>query len=182
MVRRRLPLTVFRNIAVEPSGPRRGRVDVKAAGMLHLVGAARVVALEQGIAATGTIDRFQAAAAAGLYGEAEAREIIDAYQHLLRLRLVHQLEQAARGEPVDNHVDPARLSRADALLFRDALRTVARVQAGLAERFATDLVGRAGWPPSSAGESCASPGPPPGSPRASSRSTSRRRGSTRGRT
>ncbi len=141
VVRRRLPLTVFRNIAVEPSGPRRGRVDVKAAGMLHLVGAARVVALEQGIAATGTIDRFQAAAAAGLYGEAEAQEIIDAYQHLLRLRLVHQLEQAARGEPVDNHVDPARLSRADALLFRDALRTVARVQAGLAERFATDLVG-----------------------------------------
>jgi hypothetical protein len=40
----------------------------------------------------------------------------------------------------DNFVDPRTLYHADALLFRDALKTVTRVQAGIRERFATDLV------------------------------------------
>jgi signal-transduction protein with cAMP-binding, CBS, and nucleotidyltransferase domain len=59
----------------------------------------------------------------------------------MRLRLVHQLERLAAGAPADNDVVYQRLSRADALLFRDALRTVERVQAGIRERFATDLLG-----------------------------------------
>jgi hypothetical protein len=40
----------------------------------------------------------------------------------------------------DNYITPARLSRADALLMRDAMKTVARVQAEVRERFATDFV------------------------------------------
>jgi signal-transduction protein with cAMP-binding, CBS, and nucleotidyltransferase domain len=57
----------------------------------------------------------------------------------VRLRLVHQLGRLEHGQPADNHLDPERLSHADALLFRDALKTVARVQAGIRERFATDF-------------------------------------------
>ncbi len=68
------------------------------------------------------------------------REITDAYQLLMRIRLVHQLRQAAAGQPVDNHVNPAELSHAEAVLLRDALKTVARVQADVRERFATDFV------------------------------------------
>jgi signal-transduction protein with cAMP-binding, CBS, and nucleotidyltransferase domain len=59
----------------------------------------------------------------------------------MRLRLVHQLERLAAGEPADNRVRLAGLSRADALLLRDALAVVERVQAGLRVRFATDGLG-----------------------------------------
>ena len=76
----------------------------------------------------------------GVFTDAEARDITDAYQHLMRLRLVHQLEQLSRGEAPDNYITPNRLSRADALLMRDAMKTVSRVQAEVRERFATDLV------------------------------------------
>ncbi len=141
VVTRRVPLTMFGNIATTGRGPRRGTVDLKAAGSLQLVGAGRVAALELGLAEMNTVDRFRAAAARGLYTEAEAREITDAYQHLMRLRLVHQLTRIEGGVPPDNHVDPLRLSHADGLLFRDALKTVERVQAGLRTRFATDLLG-----------------------------------------
>jgi signal-transduction protein with cAMP-binding, CBS, and nucleotidyltransferase domain len=58
----------------------------------------------------------------------------------MRLRLVHQLDCLARGEPPDNYITPSRLSRADAVLMRDAFRTVASVQAEIRERFATDFV------------------------------------------
>jgi CBS domain-containing protein len=136
VVSRGLPFTFFGNVAVERRGPRLGAVDLKAAGSLQLTGAGRLHALELGSAETNTVDRFRAAGAHGLYTAAETQEITDAYQHLLRLRLVHQLNQLARGESPDNYVTPARLSRADGLLLRDALATVDRVQAGLRDRFA----------------------------------------------
>lgn len=136
---RPLPVTLFGGVAVERSGVHRGAVDLKGAGSLQLVGAGRLHALELGVAETNTVARFRAAGAAGLYGEGETTEIIDAYEHLLHLRLVHQLGQLAAGEPPDNHVDPERLSRRDALLLRDAFKTIGRVQAGLRDRFGSDF-------------------------------------------
>lgn len=135
VVARRPPLTLFGRVAT-----RGGRVDVKAAAM-PFVGAARVDALELGLSEVNTVDRVRAAGARGLYGAAETREIADAYQHVLRLRLVHQLAQLDQGLMPDNRVDASRLSRADDLLLRDALRTVRRVQGGLRERYRTDLLG-----------------------------------------
>jgi CBS domain-containing protein len=138
---RRLPVTLLGNVAVKRSGPRRGTVDLKGAGMLQIVGAGRLHALELGLRAVNTVDRFRAAGAQGVYREEEVREITDAFQHLMRLRLLHQLERIEQGEAPDNDVDPRRLSHADRLLLREALRTVSRVQAGIRERFATDVMG-----------------------------------------
>jgi CBS domain-containing protein len=137
---RRVPVTIFGNVAVLRRGARRGRVDVKAAGSMQLAGAGRVHALELGVDTTNTIDRFREAGRREIYQDSQVREITDAYQHLMRLRLVHQLGQLVRGEAPDNFVDPRTLSHADGLLFRDALKTVKGVQASIRERFATDLV------------------------------------------
>jgi CBS domain-containing protein len=140
VVTRKLPVTMFGNIAVQRSGPNRGAVDVKGAGGLQLVGAGRLYGLALSLGETNTIDRFRAAGRRGLFKDAETREITDAFQHLMRLRLVHQLEQIARREAPDNYIAPGLLSRADALLLRDAMKTVTRVQAEVRERFATDFV------------------------------------------
>jgi CBS domain-containing protein len=135
-----VPRTLLGGIAVARRGPRRGTVDVKGAGVAQLVGAARVDALDLGLADTNTVDRIRGAGAHGRYSDADAREITDAYQHLLRLRLGHQLARIEAGALPDNFVDPSALSHADRLLFREALATVTRVQAGLRQRFATDFV------------------------------------------
>jgi CBS domain-containing protein len=140
VVARRVPLTLFGNVAVHRSGPHRGAVDLKGAGSLQLVGAGRVYGLLLGLRETNTIDRIRAAAERGIFSGTETREIADAYQHLTRLRLLHQLENLARGETPDNYIAPGRLSRADALLMREAMKTIARVQDGVRERFATDFV------------------------------------------
>ncbi len=142
VVERRVPLTFLGHIATQRAGPHRGAVDLKGAGAMQLVGAARVHALELGFHDTNTIDRFRAAQERGLYTPEEGREIIDAAQHLMRLRLVHQLDQHARGESADNFVTPAQLSHADSVLLREALRTVGHVQAKLRERYATDFAPR----------------------------------------
>ena len=140
VVERRLPTSFFGGVAVERSGAHRGAVDIKGAGCIQLVGAARVHALELGLAETNTVARFTAAGARGVYASDEVVEIRDAYEHLLRLRLARQLDQLAAGEVPDNYVDPERLSHRDQMLLRDALKTVGRVQHRLRERYATDFI------------------------------------------
>lgn len=142
VVERRVALTLFGGIGTHRRGPHRGALDLKGGGALQLVGAARVHALELGLSETNTIDRFRAAQARGLYTPSEVGEIVDAAQHLMRLRLLHQLDQHARSEVADNFVAPAQLSHADRVLLREALRTVGHVQAKMRQRFATDFVPR----------------------------------------
>lgn len=140
VVSRPLPLTIFGNVRVPRDGTHPGAVDVKGGGNLQLVGAARLLALQLGLGETNTVDRFRAAGAAGALGALDVGEITDAFQHLMRLRLRHQLEQLERGAVPDNLVAPDALSHADALLFRDALQTVRKVQTAVRERFATDFL------------------------------------------
>jgi CBS domain-containing protein len=135
-----LPVGLFGRLVVEREGPRRGSVDLKQGGSRQLVGVGRVHALAQGLEETNTVDRLRASAAGGVHTESEIRDVIGAYQHLLRLRLVHQLDQLERGEEVDNHVRVDRLPRADALLLRDALRIVAEVQKRVRQHYGTDLL------------------------------------------
>jgi CBS domain-containing protein len=141
VVDRRLPVGLFGGVRVARRGPHRGAVDLKGAGGLQLVGAARIHALELGLAETGTAERFLAAGDRGIYAPADARQIVDAFEDLLRLRLEHQLACVSAGRPPDNYVQLDRLSRRDDLLLREALRTAGRVQARLRERFATDFAG-----------------------------------------
>jgi CBS domain-containing protein len=136
-----LPIGLFGRLLVERQDPGGRTVDLKMGGTRQLVGAARVYALALGIGETNTVDRLRAAAGAGFHAEAEVRDIVGAYQHLLRLRLVHQLDQLDRGEPPDNRVRVDELSRADGLLLRDALRVVADVKRSLKDRYGTDLIG-----------------------------------------
>jgi CBS domain-containing protein len=140
VVSRRVPRTMFGNVAVHRSGPQRGRVDIKGAGALQLVGTGRLHTLELGLPETNTVDRFRAAGQHGVYSEAETREITDTCQHLMRLRLLHQLEQIEASETPDNFIDPDRLSHTDRLLLREALKTVGWVQQRIRYRFATDFV------------------------------------------
>jgi CBS domain-containing protein len=141
VVERPVPLTVLGRVATERRGPRRGTVDLKSAGGLHLVGAGRVHALDLGLDATGTAARLGAAAAASLLPADVAGAAGEAHEHLLRLRLRHQLAQAAEGAALDNRVAPAELSRHEAVLLREALRTVGEVQEHLRDRYRTDLLG-----------------------------------------
>jgi CBS domain-containing protein len=138
VVDRRLPVGLLGGIRTPRSGPHRGALDLKGAGGIQLVGAGRVHALELGLANTGTAARFRGAGDRGLYPLAEVTEIVDAYEDLLRLRLVHQLASLRAGRPPDNHVPLSGLSHRDGVLLRECLRTVARVQGALRERFATD--------------------------------------------
>jgi CBS domain-containing protein len=130
-----VPFTLWGRIAVERRGPQAGTLDVKRTGTQQFVGAGRVHALEFGLAEMNTIDRIRAAGQRGVYTEDEVLEIVDAYQFLMRLRLAHQLALIEQGVPPDNRIDPKRLSRTDAVLLREALRTVEHLKTRVSRRY-----------------------------------------------
>ncbi len=140
VVERPVSLTMLGRLAVARRGPHAGTVDVKGGGVMQLVGAARLLALELGLTEHNTFDRVRAAAGRKVWTDSEARDIVDAGETLMRLRLVHQMEQLGRGEPSDNRLAVARLPRADQVLLRDALRTIAGMQQTVRGRFPEGVV------------------------------------------
>jgi CBS domain-containing protein len=130
----RPPIGLFGRLRVE------GSVDVKRAGIAAIVLLARLYALAAGSPARSTALRLAAAADAGWISRPRAATLTEAYRFLTGLRLRHQIEQAGRGEPADNMVPLAALTRSEQQQLREVLRAVRDLQGMTAVRFATDTV------------------------------------------
>jgi len=138
---RQVPLGLFGGFAVERSGVHKGTLDLKARGIFPTTQAIRVCALSVGLRETNTMDRLAGLAAAGLYSEAEAKEVRDAHGTISRIRLSHQLARLDAGLPADNFLDPRTLGKVDRMLLKEAFKAVAWLQRDVQDRFRTALVG-----------------------------------------
>jgi CBS domain-containing protein len=136
-VQRTPPLGLFGRFVVERSGVNAGTLDLKARGVFPMTQAMRVYALSLGVPETNTVDRLYAIGRRGVLTSAQVSEARDAYEVLLRLRLMHQIARVEAGVPPDNLVDPRTFSKVDRLLLREAFRTLAWIQSMLADRFQT---------------------------------------------
>jgi CBS domain-containing protein len=136
------PLGFFGGFAVERTGPHKDRLDLKAAAVFPVTHAMRVYALSLGVRHTNTLDRLGAIGERGLLAGSEVRELQDAYRLVARLRLTHQLARLDAGLVADNFIRPRALGKTDRLLLKEAFKTIAWLERGVAERFQTGLVGR----------------------------------------
>jgi CBS domain-containing protein len=127
----KLPTGRRGNIAVEDSGEHSGTFDIKHGGLLPVTDIARFAALKAGANVTATIERLRAASELGAIKPADARTLEEAYDLFSTLRLEHQIQQLARGDEPDDHVDPNELSELARRYLRDAFHEVAAVQKSL---------------------------------------------------
>jgi CBS domain-containing protein len=131
----RPPLGLFGRLRAKDSP-----MDVKRVGTAPIVLLARLYALAAGSTARTTVQRLEAAAAAGTLSRTAAGNLVDGYRFLTGLRLRHQVEQVDDGRPADNWVHLDNLTVDDRRRLRDALRVANNVQEDTAVRFATHLV------------------------------------------
>jgi CBS domain-containing protein len=109
-------------------------VDLKLHGTMIYVDAARLFALAQGVAATGTRARFEAAAPAMGVPAREAGAWSDGFEVLQLMRLQIQLERgnnavAADADPGNpNLLDVSQLNDLDRRLLKESLRVARRLQ------------------------------------------------------
>jgi CBS domain-containing protein len=124
----RPPTGFLRGLVVEHTGERRGRLDLKHGGVVPIVDLARWAAMSAGVTSTSTAERLRAARDAGTLPRADAESLLDAFELIVGLRVEHQIEQIGRGEPPDDHIDPAELSPLTRSYLKESFRAIASAQ------------------------------------------------------
>lgn len=135
----RPPLSFFRNFIVEKDGEHKNRLDIKKRGIAPLVDFARVMALKCGIRETNTQSRLELLHEAGHIPPDIYTGARDAYEFLLQLRLVHQLESVEGGESPNNHIDPRKLSELEKKTLKEAFALIGNVQSFLKDLFRLNI-------------------------------------------
>lgn len=113
-------------------------IDLKKYGSRLFVDLARVLALAEGVAATGTVPRLREVARSLHFPEDEISGLIDAFYVVQRLRLRHQNGLAGQDPASENRIAPEALNEIDRHLLREALRQAKRLQERVRLRWQLD--------------------------------------------
>lgn len=105
-----------------------GTLDVKRGAILPLVNLVRYHALAARVTISPTLDRIEAAAAAGGLERADADALREAFEVITRVRFEHHAQLISAGRPADNLVDPGALAPIARTDLREALQAVKRAQ------------------------------------------------------
>ena len=133
-------LGLFGRLRVEKAaGPNRGRLNLKHAGTLPLVSAARLLALRAGISAVSTLRRLDALRDANVVDADTHEYLTSAYHHICHLILRQQLTDFQNGHPVGNFVSPKSLSRRERSLLVEGLRSIQSFKDFVRSEFTGDV-------------------------------------------
>jgi CBS domain-containing protein len=135
-LRHRPPRGFLRQLRGEP----RGRIDLKAHGTAPIVDLARLLALEAGSPETATVARLRAAAECGVAGRAAA-DLAAAFEYLQQVRLRHQADRLAAGDPPDDVLALAELTGLQRRWLKDAMHLLHTCQESVRITFRTDQIG-----------------------------------------
>ncbi len=152
----RPPLGFLRQFVLHKGGEHKNKLNLKLSGLTPIVDAARVMALDQGVEATGararlheesprglvtnTLDRLEEVARRGLLKPEMAADLREAFSFITILRITHHLEARARGEVPDNFVDPAVLNSLQRKMLKESFGVITKLQELLEHRYQTWLV------------------------------------------
>jgi CBS domain-containing protein len=110
--------------------------DVRESGIVPIVNAARVLALElRYLESTNTFDRLRHAAAALPELAKAIEQALESYQYLVDFRLESQLRAVEAGDPPVNQIDAASLNRLQQRLLRNVFGKASHLLDALAKRY-----------------------------------------------
>jgi predicted metal-dependent phosphoesterase TrpH/PAS domain-containing protein len=128
------PRRLFGTIMTAGGKEHAGLFDLKAATM-PIIGFARLYALQHGIQDTSTLERLEALTRLGVLLDSQRREILAAYEALLRLRLWNQSMAIERDQQPDNWLDPGRLGHIEEAVLRECFDEIDALQTRIQRDF-----------------------------------------------
>jgi CBS domain-containing protein len=129
------PLSFFRHFVVEKNGHQRNRLDIKTRGLGPFVNFARLLALRQGISETNTLRRLQLLMDNGSYPKEFYSDVREAYEFLMQLLLVRQLEMIESGMLPENFIDPAELTELERKMLKEVFSVINRMLGYVKQQF-----------------------------------------------
>ncbi|MCW1932456.1 DUF294 nucleotidyltransferase-like domain-containing protein [Pararhodobacter zhoushanensis] len=128
------PLGLLRGFATIRSGEHKNHIDMKHNGVVPVTDIARIYALSGQLTEVNTRARIEAAEAVGIVSVSGARDLIEAYDLIARLRLENQAALVKAGRKPDNFLAPSDLSDFERSHLRDAFVVVRTMQSALGQR------------------------------------------------
>jgi CBS domain-containing protein len=128
------PLGLLRGFATIRSGEHKNHIDMKLNGVVPVADLARVYALKGKLTPVNTRARLLAAEQAGVISVSGARDLIEAYDLIARLRLENQAALVRARRKPDNFLAPSDLSDFERSHLRDAFVVVRTMQSALGSR------------------------------------------------
>ncbi|MEF8770300.1 MAG: DUF294 nucleotidyltransferase-like domain-containing protein [Candidatus Accumulibacter phosphatis] len=108
-------------------------IDLKKHGSRPFVDAARIYALAGQIPDTNTVERLRISGEQGGMAADELAALIDAFHHIQRLRLEHQVNSGVAMD--SNRVNPDELHELDRLILKESLKQVQHLQKRLTRQY-----------------------------------------------
>jgi CBS domain-containing protein len=140
----RPPTGFVRDFVVQHSGEHRGQLDLKAGGLMPVVGLARWIAVVSGDATGTTPDRLRRGAEVGLLSNNEADTLAGGFDDIYSLLLHHELAAVRSGTTPSTYLAPRDLDTLTRRHLRESFRAIGLLQARVdrdwiarAERLAT---------------------------------------------
>ncbi len=116
-----------------------GKINLKHAGTLPLVGAVRLLALREGVEDTATLKRIRALHKAGVLSDNDADYLRGAFNHITFLLLRQQLSDFRAGGKVGNHVHPDNLTEREKDMLVDSLKAIDHLKKRVHGEFTGDV-------------------------------------------
>jgi len=129
------PLGFFRNFVMVHDEKHKNTLDVKHRGVVPIVDIARVIALDNGIKATNTVDRLNAAFKCHALSAEMHGNLIDALEYIGSLRIRHQAKQIRAGLNADNYLPPEELSGLEKNHLKDSFSIIKTMQQFFESRY-----------------------------------------------
>ncbi len=122
------PLGFFKNFVMVQDEKHKNTLDVKHRGVVPIVDIARVIALDNGIKATNTVERLDYALKCNALSVEMHDNLIDALEYIGSLRIRHQAKQIRAGLDADNYLPPEELSGLEKNHLKDSFSIIKTMQ------------------------------------------------------
>jgi len=135
------PLGFFKSFVMVQDDKHKNTLDVKHRGVVPIVDIARVIALDNGIKATNTVERLDAAFECHALSAEMHGNLIDALEYIGSLRIRHQAKQIRAGLSPDNYLPPAELSGLEKNHLKDSFSIIKTMQQFFESRYPGSRMG-----------------------------------------
>jgi len=118
------PIGIFRRFLVERNGEHRDTLNLKKRGVMPIIDMVRIHALANRISQVNTHERIAELVRQKALAIADGRNLQDAFDYLMQLRVSEQVKQLTHGEKVSNHYNPNNLPELGRKHLRDAFTVI----------------------------------------------------------
>ena len=123
-----MPLGFFKNFIVEKNGKYKNTLNIKNYGLLLLTTCVKMLAFQQGIFETNTLERIKKLNKDKIIKTDLAEFLEQSFETFLTLKIRNDLNDRDRGRDFSNRIDPATLTARQKQLLKEAFLAVSQLQ------------------------------------------------------